>query len=71
MGDQVLAVLKTKPGFGKYGKGQKGIYAQLKGKLEDALDNADQLRRHCAATGSVNPATDIDKLVLMLRKLGQ
>lgn len=71
VGDQVVAALKAKKGFRKYGKGQKGIYAQLKGKLGDALDNADQLRRHCEATGSVNPATDIDKLVLMLRKLGR
>lgn len=69
VGDQVVAVLKAQKGFGKYGKGQKGIYAQLKGGLADALDNADQLRRHCAATGSVNPATDVDKLVLALRKL--
>lgn len=71
VGDQVVATLKTKPGFGKYGKGQKGLYAQLKSKLGDALDHADQLRRHCAATGSVNPETDIDTLVLTLRKLGQ
>lgn len=71
VGDQVVAALKTKPGFGKYGKGQKGIYAQLKGKLGNALDNADQLCRHCAATGSVNPATDVGKLVLMLKKLRQ
>lgn len=69
VGDQVVAALKAKKGFGKYGKGQKGVYAQLKGGLADALDNADQLRRHCAATGSVNPATDVDKLVLALRKL--
>lgn len=71
VGDQVVAALKAKNGFGKYGKGQKGIYARLKGKLGDALENADQLRRHCAATGSVNPATDIDKLVLTLQKLGR
>lgn len=71
VGDQVVATLKTKPGFSKYGKGQKGIYAQLKDKLGDALDHADQLRRHCVATGSINPGTDIDKLVLALRKLGQ
>jgi hypothetical protein len=70
VGDQVVIALKTKPGFGKYGKGQKGIYAQLKDKLGDALDHADQLRRHCVATGSINPGTDIDKLVLALRKLG-
>lgn len=71
VGEQVVAALKTKPGFEKYGKGQKGIYAQLQGKLHDALANADQLRRHGAVTGSINPSTDVDKLVLMLKKLGQ
>jgi RloB-like protein len=69
VGDQAVAMLKTKPGFGKYGKGQKGIYAQLKDKLENALSHAEQLRKHGAATGSVNPATDIDKLVLAFRAL--
>jgi hypothetical protein len=70
VGDQVVATLKTKPGFGKYGKGQKGIYAQLKGDLDSALAHAAQLRRHCEATGSINPGTDIDTLVLTLRELG-
>lgn len=69
-GDQVVVTLKTKPGFRKYGKGQKGIYSQLKGDLDDALAHAEQLRKHCEATGSTNPATDIDKLVLELQKLG-
>jgi phosphoglycolate phosphatase-like HAD superfamily hydrolase len=69
VGDQVVAALKTKPAFRKYGKGQNGIYNQLKDKLGDALENANRLRRHCAATGSINPATDIDELVLTLQKL--
>lgn len=69
VGDQVVASLKTKQGFSKYGKGQKGIYARLKGKLDDALGSAEQLRNHCVATGSINPATDIDKLILELRNL--
>ena len=71
VGEQVTTALKTKPGFEKYGKGQKGIYALLQGKLNDALDNADQLRRQSEVTGSINPSTDVDKLVLMLKKLGQ
>lgn len=71
VGDQVVAALKAKPEFSKYGKGQKGIYALLKDKLGDALTFAERLRKHGKATGSVNPATDIDKLVLELLKLGQ
>lgn len=70
VGDQVVVALKTKQGFANYGKGKTGIYAQLKGMLGSALQNAEQLRKHCAATGSVNPATDIDQLVLTLQKLG-
>lgn len=70
VGDQVVATLKTKPGFKIYGKGQKGIYNQLKDTLDDALVHAVQLRKHCVATASINPATDIDQLVLELQKLG-
>lgn len=69
VGDQVVAALKAKPGCGRYGKGTKGIYAQLKGTLDDALNHAEQLRKHGLATGSVNPATDFDLLVLALRAL--
>ena len=69
VGDQVVAALKAKPGFAKYGKGQTGLYPQLAGLLEDALANAAQLRRSCAAAGSINPATDIDKLVLAIQAL--
>lgn len=69
VGDQVVAALKAKPGFAKYGKGQKGLYLQLAGQLEAALANAAHLRRSCAAAGSINPATDVDKLVLAIRAL--
>ena len=71
VGDQVIAALKTKPGFTKYGKGQKGIYGQLKGKLNDALTYAERLRNHGVATDSINPATDVDRLVLTIRALAQ
>lgn len=70
VGDQAVAALKAKPGFGKYRKGQTGIYTQLKDVLNDALSHAQQLRQHCAATGSANPATDVDKLILAFRELG-
>lgn len=69
VGDQVVLELKKKPGFAKYGKGQKGIYGQLKDKLPDALNHAAQLRRHGAATGSTNPATDVDELVRAIQGL--
>lgn len=69
VGDQVVSALKTKPGFAKYGKGQKGIYGQLKGKLAAALTHAKRLREHGGATGSINPATELDQLVLAIRAL--
>lgn len=69
VGDRVVAALKTKPGFEKYGKGQKGVHAQLMDKLPDALSNAERLRKHCKATGSVNPATDVDTLVKAIQAL--
>ncbi len=69
VGDQVVSALKAKPGFANYGKGQKGIYALLKDKMGDAITHADQLRRHGTATGSVNPTTDMDQLVLAIQAL--
>lgn len=69
VGDQVVAALKTKPGFAIYGKGQKGIYGQLKAKLSHALTHAERLRKHGAATGSNNPATDVDVLVKAISAL--
>ena len=68
-GDQVVSALKTKPGFAKYGKGQKGIYAQLKDKLADALTHAVSLRKHGAATCSINPATNVDELIRKIQAL--
>ena len=69
--DQAVAKLKTKTGFAKYEKGQKGIYTILKDKLDSALSHAEQLRKQSAAVLSSNPATEIDKLVIEFRKLGQ
>jgi hypothetical protein len=68
-GDRVVSALKDIPGFEKYGKGKQGVYGSIKGKLADALTNADRLRRHGEATGSINPATDVDKLVKKLQAL--
>ncbi len=71
VGDQVVAQLKKKPGMGQYGKGQQGIYGQLKDKLGSALNNAERLRQHGKDTGSINPATDVDQLVMDLQRLMQ
>ena len=69
VGDQVETKLKKEQGFKNYAKGQKGVYMQLKDKLQTALQSAKKLRQHCAATNSSNPATDIDNLVSILQGL--
>jgi hypothetical protein len=69
VGDQVVSALKTKPGFAQYGKEQKGIHGQLKNKLDDALAHAERLRARGLATGSINPATDVDELVRAIQAL--
>ncbi len=68
-GDQLVSKLKTKPGFQKYQKGHTGIYQKLKNNIEIAIRNASQLRTHCAATDSSNPETNIDKVILELKRL--
>ncbi|MBP6652732.1 MAG: RloB domain-containing protein [Xylophilus sp.] len=70
-GGQVVSALKTKQGFDKYGKGQKGVYGQLKTKLANALNNAERLRKQGLNTGSVNPATDVDILVKAIQALAR
>lgn len=71
VGDQVVSTLKRFPGFGKYGKGQKGVYGQLREQLNDALSHAERLRRHGMATGSINPATNVDELVKVILALAK
>lgn len=70
-GGQVVSALKTKQGFDKYGKGQKGVYGQLKTKLANALNNAERLRTHNAKMDSINPATDVDILVKAIQALAR
>lgn len=71
VGNQVVSALKTKPGFATYGKGQQGVYVQLKAKLEDALTHAERLRTHNAKMDSINPATDVDILVKAIQALAR
>jgi RloB-like protein len=69
VGYQVVAELKTKLGFAKYGKGQQGVYELLKPSLVNALNHAAQLRAHGEKTNSINPATDVDLLVKAIQAL--
>lgn len=69
VGDQVVSSLRAMSGFSDYGKGKKGIYGQLKGKLSDALMHAKRLRRYGESVGSINPATNVDELVESIQAL--
>lgn len=69
VGDQVVAALKTKPGFDQYGKGMKGVYDLLKNKHGDAITHAQRLREYCEATGTINPTTEVDRLVCEIIKI--
>ena len=69
VGDQVVSVLRKKPGFEKYGKGQQGIYGQLKDKLYNAISYAERLRVDGLAAGIVNPSTNVDELIKSIQAL--
>ena len=69
IGDQVVGELKTKPGFEQYGKGQTGVYAQLKPALDQALSHAQRLRANQRQADSINPSTELDILVKAIQAL--
>lgn len=69
VGDQVVAELKTKPGFSKYGKGQEQTYSMLKAKTAKAITHSQRVRKHAEKTGQTNPLTYVDVLVDALQAL--
>ncbi len=69
IGDKVVAVLRSKPGFNAYGKGKRGTYTELKDKMASAIESAEKLRKCSVNTGHSNPATNVDLLVLALQSL--
>jgi hypothetical protein len=69
VGDNAVAALKKKSGFAAYDKGTQGIYAQLKPKLPDAIKHAQKLREESIKNRTMNPATNVDILVLDIQAL--
>lgn len=69
--DRLMSVLRTKPGFKKYDKGQHGIYGLLKDKTSIAVKGAKQVRRNATKTGQDDPSTQIDILVEALQLLAK
>jgi RloB-like protein len=69
VGDQVVSELKTKPGFSKYGKGQKQTYSLVKANTAKAITYAERVRKNAGKTGQVNPSSHVDILVKALKAL--
>lgn len=69
VGDVVASQFKTKAGLAQYAKAQKGMAAQLQGKLAAATKHATKLRQSAAKTQNqdpqiyANPWTNVDELV--------
>jgi hypothetical protein len=69
VGDVVVSQFKAKAGLAQYGKAQKGMAAQLQGKLAAATKHAAKLRQSAAKTQNqdpqihANPWTNADELV--------
>lgn len=69
--DSLISVLKTKPDFKKYGKGQHGVYKLLKDQTATAITGAKRARKNLEKTGQANPSTQVDILVEALQLLGK
>lgn len=75
VGDVAVSQFKTKAGLAQYGKGQKGMAAQLQGKLASATQHAARLRKSAAKTQNqdpqihANPWTNVDELVQYIQGL--
>ena len=67
--DNLIKVLRTKPDFKTYGKGQSGIYGLLKNKTTTAIEAAKKARATAATSGQTDPHTHVDALVEALQVL--
>jgi hypothetical protein len=67
--DNLVKVLRTKPGFKTYGKGQSGIYWLLKDQTGVAIAAAKKARATAAESGHTDPHTYIDELIECLQAL--
>lgn len=64
--DHVISELKKRPGFKDYNKGSKGLYNLLSSKMDNAICNAEKLRKRNAEVNSINPETEVDKLIKII-----
>lgn len=69
--DSVIAVLRKKPDFKTYGKGQHGIYALLKDKTSTAIAASKSIRKSAKTNGQKDSVTHFDELVEALQALAK
>lgn len=69
--DNLIKVLRTKPDFKTYGKGQSGIHGLLKDKTATAIDAAKKARKNALESGQADPHTHVDELVEALQALAR
>lgn len=68
-GDQIMAdLLRHLPG---YQKAMKGVFWQLRDKLDTAIGRAERASRESEAQGRDNPSTNVHRLVSYLRDLAE
>lgn len=56
-----------------YAKGSKDVYARLteRGLTDEAIKNSIIARKDAEITGDPDPSTEVDKLVVRLREIGE
>jgi hypothetical protein len=69
--DNLISVLRKKPGFRDYGKGTQGVYSLVKDKTSAAMTAAKKGLTNAKKTDAQNPSTHIHELIDALQKLGE
>lgn len=67
--DNLISVLRTKPGFKDYGKGKQGVYTLVKDKTPIAMKAAAKGLTNAKKTGEENPSTHLHELVNVLQRV--
>jgi hypothetical protein len=67
--DNLISVLRKKPGFRDYGKGTQDVYSLVKDKTSIAMKAAEKGLANTKKTGAQNPSTRIHELIDALQKL--
>jgi RloB-like protein len=69
--DDLISVLRTKPGFKNYGKGNEGVYALVKDKTDVAMRAAAKGLANAKKIGEENPSTRMHELIAELLKVSK